>query len=96
MSSQRPQPQSASSDPFATIRGRIGGLALAAQRDPRQYTAAARKRFLARFEDQVDPERRLPEAERERRTEAARRQYFTQLAYRSAKARKAKVQRNGN
>ena len=71
----------------ASIRGRIGGLALAAQRDPREYTSAARRRFLARFEDEVDPDRRLPEAERQRRTEAARRLYFTRLAYKSAKAR---------
>ena len=74
-------------DPLASLRGRIGGLALAAQRDPKEYTAAARRHFLARFEEQVDPERKLPEAERARRTEAARRLYFTQLAYRSARAR---------
>ena len=82
-------------DSLARLRGRIGGLALAAQRDPREYTASARRSFLARFEDQVDPARILPEAERSRRAEAARRLYFTQLAYRSAKARKKKRGRLG-
>lgn len=72
---------------MASLRGRIGGLALSAQRDPREYTAAARRSFLARFEDEVDPERKLPSGERARRADAARRLYFTQLAYRSAKAR---------
>jgi hypothetical protein len=42
---------------------------------------------LERFEDQVDPERTLPVAERERRAIAARRAHFARLAYASAKAR---------
>ncbi len=77
-------------DPLASLRGRIGGLALASQHDPREYTAPARRRFMARFEDQVDPDRVLPDDERNRRAEAARRLYFTQLAYKSAKARTKK------
>jgi hypothetical protein len=76
------------SDPLASLRGRIGGLALAAQRDPREYTAAARSAFLARFERQVDPNGRLAPRERVRRAEAARRLYFAKLAYASAKARR--------
>ena len=72
---------------WTSLRARIGGLALAAQRDPREYTAAARRAFLARFEDQVDPERVLPERERARRAEAARKAHFARLAYLSAKAR---------
>jgi hypothetical protein len=42
---------------------------------------------LERFEDQVDPERKLPVVERDRRAVAARRAYFARLAYASAKAR---------
>jgi hypothetical protein len=42
---------------------------------------------MARFVDQVDPDRVLPEAERQRRAEAARRAHMAQLAFRSAKAR---------
>ena len=73
------------------MRGRIGGLALAAQRNPLEYTAAARRRFMERFADEVDPYRKLPEEERTRRAEAARRLYFTRLAYASAKVRKRKT-----
>jgi len=73
---------------LTSLRARIGGLALAAQRDPNEYTAEARRSFLSRFEDEVDPERLLPEAERARRAAAAKRAYFTKLAYRSAQVRK--------
>jgi len=71
----------------ASLRARIGGLALSAQRDPREDTAEARRRFLARFEDEVDPHRKLPEQEWARRAEAAKKAYFARLAYLSAKAR---------
>ena len=74
-------------DRLRSLRGRIGGLALASQRDSRSYTAAARRSFLGRFYDEVDPDRALPEPERERRAAAAKSRYFTQLAYRSAKVR---------
>ena len=76
---------------LASLRGRIGGLALAAQRDPREYTGKARATFLSRFQLQVDQERTLPPAERERRAEAARKLYFARLALRSAKARRRKA-----
>lgn len=68
-------------------RARIGGYALAASRDPRQYTQAARKGFMRRFLDEVDPDRVLPEAERERRATAAMRGYMAKLALRSAQVR---------
>jgi len=76
------------SDSLASLRGRIGGLALAAQRDPREYTAKARAAFLDRFECEVDPDGSLPPAERIRRAEAARRLHFTKLVYLSAKSRR--------
>jgi hypothetical protein len=56
--------------------------------DPREYTAKARATFLRRFEDEVDPDRELPEPERLRRAEAARKAYFTKLALKSAQARR--------
>ena len=68
-------------------RARIGGYALAASRDPQEYTRAARRGFMRRFLDEVDPDRVLPEAERERRARAALRGYMTKLALRSAQAR---------
>lgn len=55
--------------------------------DSRQVTRKAREAFLARFEREVDPEGRLPLAERIRRAELAKRAYFMGLAAKSAKAR---------
>lgn len=77
---------------LARIRARIGGLALASQRDPREYTSAARQAFLNRFEREVDPHQTLALEERARRAEAARRLYFTRLALKSAKARRRRGQ----
>jgi hypothetical protein len=43
---------------------------------------------MAKFEEQVDPERVLDPDERARRAAFARRKYFAQLALSSAKARR--------
>jgi hypothetical protein len=43
-----------------------------------------------RFLNEVDPNRELPEAERLRRVECAKRAYYQRLALASAKARKAR------
>lgn len=72
------------------LRGRIGAYRLHATHDPRETTANARAAFLSRFEDEVDPDRELPIAERERRAQAARKAHFSLLAYRSAIVRGAK------
>jgi len=71
-----------------TLAARIGAHSLHAQHDSREITAAARAKFLARFVDEVDPDRVLPEVERLRRAEHARSAYFTRLALQSAKARR--------
>lgn len=71
-----------------TKRARKAAYAMHARHDVRDVTAKARATFLKRFEDEVDPDRTLPEKERERRAEAARKAYFAGLAYRSAKARR--------
>lgn len=73
-----------------SIRARIGGLALASQRDPKEYTAKARASFLERFERDVDPEGILAPQERQRRAQAARKGYFVKLALKSAKKRRTK------
>ena len=78
-------------DPSRVLRGRIGAYKLHATHDPRVTTTNARAAFLARFEDEVDPERELPEAERLRRATMARKAYFAALAYKSAVARSRKV-----
>lgn len=51
-------------------------------------TASARRAALARFEDQVDPDRVLPADERERRALSARRAYFRSLALKAVRARR--------
>lgn len=59
-----------------------------AKHDSRVTSQPARDAFMARFEDEVDPDRVLPEAERARRAVHARKAYFTKLALRSAQARR--------
>lgn len=58
--------------------------------DPAHRTAAARAKFLGRFEDEVDLGRELPEAERRQLADQARRLYFRRLARKSAEARAAR------
>lgn len=70
------------------LRARTAAYMLYARHDPRETTQAARRAFDQRFLDQVDPDRRLPDRERRRRAEAARRAYFTRLAYLSARSRR--------
>jgi hypothetical protein len=70
------------------MRGRIGAHRLHATHDARETTAKARAAALTRFEREVDPDGTLPEAERQRRAEHAKKAYFTALAYKSAEKRK--------
>ena len=75
------------SDSETKLRARIGGFARSARYDGREVTANARAGFLRRFEDQVDPDRKLAPAERERRARAALREHMARLALKSAKSR---------
>ncbi len=76
-----------------SIRGRIGAYSLHAQRDSRETTQAARRAFLSKFLDEVDPNHVLPDAERLRRAAAARSSHFAKLALRSVQARRKKAGR---
>jgi hypothetical protein len=58
--------------------------------DSRDLTANARAAFQDRFTRQVDPDRILPEEERQRRAECARRAYFAALAAKSVRARRGR------
>ena len=69
-------------------RGRLGAYALHATHDPRETTRKAREAFLAKFVNEVDPDRVLDPEERERRVFYARKAYFTRLALKSAQARR--------
>lgn len=71
-----------------TMRARLAAHTLHARRDPKETTRPARDAFMARFENEVDPEGILPAEERQRRAESLRRAYFTKLALKSAQARR--------
>jgi hypothetical protein len=58
--------------------------------DPTEQGRRMRAGLDAKFLREVDPNNELPEAERLRRLECARRAYFQRLALASAKARRAK------
>jgi hypothetical protein len=70
-----------------SLRARIAANARWKGEDPRPTAKRGQRGLLARFESEVDPEGILPEAERTRRAEAARREHMTRLAYKSSKAR---------
>lgn len=70
-------------------RGRIGGYTTAARHDSRELTLPARKALHKKFLIEVDPENVLPEPERNRRAEAARKAHYTRLARLSALSRTA-------
>lgn len=71
-----------------SMRARLAAHIGHSKLDPKERTRAGRKKFNERFLDQVDPDRALPRAERERRAEHARKAYFTALAFKSARARR--------
>jgi hypothetical protein len=76
----------------AALLGRIGSATLHSRYDSREITAPARKAFLDKFLDEVDPERVLPQAERLRRAKHARSAHFARMALaRHDAARKRKA-----
>jgi hypothetical protein len=58
--------------------------------DSKVVSQPARDAFMAKFEDEVDPERILPEEERARRAIHALKAYMAQLSLKSAKARRSR------
>lgn len=81
------------------LRASMGGDAVAAKHDPRapgSYTQPGRDAFLLKFLDQVDPKRVLPEKERIRRAEAAKRLYMTGLSLKSIQVRRKAAQARGD
>ncbi|MQA12955.1 MAG: hypothetical protein GEV09_01970 [Pseudonocardiaceae bacterium] len=71
-------------------RARIAALARWAHEDPTANAARAQAGLRRKFENEVDPDRVLPEAERARRTECAWRAHLARAAFASAKARRAR------
>lgn len=74
----------------AALLGRIGAHVAHSRHDLKELTQRAREAFLATFDREVDPECTLPEEERKRRAESARKAHFARLALRSAEARAQK------
>lgn len=70
-----------------TMRARIAANIRWSREDGKPSAIRAQAGLLAKFVDQVDPDRVLPEAERQRRAEAARRAHMQRLSFRSSKAR---------
>lgn len=72
------------------LRAQIAANTRWSREDPRVGTARARAAWYRRFLDQVDPDRTLPPAERDRRVQAAVRAEMQRLAFLSSKARGAR------
>jgi hypothetical protein len=54
-------------------------------------TEPARRAFNAKFADEVDPNHELPEEERARLAEAARKAYYARLSAKSVQSRRRRV-----
>jgi len=70
-------------------RSRIGGFAQKKKHDPKDMTRKAREVYRASFYEGIPED--LPQAERDRRAEAAFREHMARLAFLSAKARRKGV-----
>jgi hypothetical protein len=82
-------------DPAARVlRAKLAAYAMHAAHPIEATTRAGLTAAEARWINQVDPDRVLPEAERNRRARAARKSYFLSLAFRSAQVRKAGKENN--
>jgi hypothetical protein len=78
------------------LQARAAAYRLHSLYDSRDLTANARAAFRDRFARQVDPDGVLPESERLRRAEYARKAYFAGLAAKSARARRARPSTPGS
>jgi membrane-bound lytic murein transglycosylase B len=74
-----------------SLRGSIAAhTSWANTTDRTARTAKARQAALDRFERQVDPEGVLRPEDRAKRAESARRAFYQQMAYKSAKVRQGR------
>ena len=84
------------------FRARVAGLASwQTEVDPTARTAPARAAMRAKFLAEVDPDGVLPEAERQRRADIARRLFYARMSLAAARARRLKqeaaaARANGN
>jgi len=74
------------------MRGAIGAhKSWGHTEDRTARTEPARKAFDDRFDQQADPDRVLTAEERAKKAASLRKEYFTRLAFESAKARRRKA-----
>jgi hypothetical protein len=73
-----------------SLRHQIAANTRWSKEDPTRQGEILRAGLDAKFLREVDPNNELPEAERVRRAQNARRAYFQRLALKSAAARKAR------
>ena len=73
-----------------SLRSRLAAHRLHSRYDSKELTKPARAAFEQRFLNEVDPDRVLPEAERLRRADHAKKAYFLDLARKSAQSRKSR------
>jgi hypothetical protein len=72
-------------------RARLAALTnLSRHPDWSAMTKPARDAFRRKFEDQVDPDRRLSDEQRARMVEAARSAHYQRMAFKSSRARAAR------
>lgn len=76
-----------------SLAGRLGAYIAHSRHDGLEITRAAREAFRSKFEREVDPDGVLPEDERLRRAEMARKAHFARLALKSAQVRRRKRER---
>lgn len=75
-----------------SMRASLAANARWSKHDRSEGTRRARQAFESRFIDEVDPDRVLPEAERLKRAESARKAHFKRMALASAKSRRERRQ----
>lgn len=75
-----------------SARHAAAALTRVAREGGHAVSAPARAAFDQKFLDQVDPERKLSEEERQKRAKAARRAYFLTLSAKSVDARRRKAE----
>jgi hypothetical protein len=75
-----------------TLRASIAANSRWAREDPRPALAEVRKGWFLWFVDEVDPDRVLPEPERQRRAENAMRAHIARMALASSRARSKRAE----
>jgi hypothetical protein len=70
-------------------RARLAALSRWQRENPTANAMRGQRGLMARFEREVDPDGVLPEGERLRRAECARKAHMARLAFASSKARRS-------